>query len=517
MDFRDKTMIAVAAAMLLATGCVPDDPPEQTSVDHDTVQKSISMHSEAVVDSLVEGVELMEASAMVDDYAGGDGCVGYPEGEDVVEPDQDYGECGGGGTDSGEVRRELSGAEDFLLDRIFTEENVESEEGDAVTYLLEGDVVCDSYETSQGTMVDEECVEDVDALEIRLRAVKYTSGSLEIDLMVGPDEVQPLSFGFSATAVTTTAIFDNLQPAVDHLEEVVGDDMAEFPDQFSGTVRAGIYDEAAGPRIGVEVLDDVDISSDGELDLYVEAVGEVLSLGADTAGQHLEFGVDFGEVGLTARDYRRTSVGAVPPEEQDEDDEWTDPEESDEPETVEFGVDLEGLTSTVSFDPTDDRVEFEDVGIGGGPASLSVAGETVVELDLDAGVGGVFDAVVDAGPQGLQLDVEPGVELQLALMFHRVAGDYDDVDDWMLDEVLTMALKGDSNPAVRLGEQGLEVLRGHLSMEADNGPSATAYAGQCMIDESEPIVVDESGGVDTDGDYETSLHPFDGLEAGQCQ
>ena len=524
-------LLSLAVTTGVAMGCGPDGEPTQRqaeAVDHAEVQQGITDHSQAAVDAIIDGLALLESAQMYDEYAGGGDCVGVPEDDgEFGEPSDggDY-ECPSTAEPSEQLDDEFDAVADMLEERIFTEANVEVEEGDAVVYLLAGDVVCDEDDfQTPVSVVDpdgdepesedeydeeayQECVDGVDDLELRLKAAKYSGDTFEIDVMVGPDEVHPLTLVFSTSEVSATATLGAMEPAAEHIADVAGEDVGAFPDQLSGQLKAGYYLQGSEVRLAVDVLQDIDVEA-GDFELFVQAAGEVFGVGVDTADEVFEAAVDFGEVSLAGEmpgGYEEP-VDVTPPGEGSSDDE--EPvDEPDDAEPVDIAVDLAGLSSTVIFDPASDEVQWSDVGIGNGPTTVAINGETVVDIQLDAGFGGVFDAVLAMSDDGLKYSVEPGIELEVGLMFERVVGEFDDVESWMLDEVLTIGLGGHANPAILVGEQ-LEVVRGHLSLTSQSGVGATAHAGQCLIDNQSTV---EQMGIDA----EDEMHPFAYIEAGQC-
>ena len=520
--WTNKLGIAVCTTCVatFAFGCPPASGPggsgaDRAPVDHESVQQGIEDHTKAAVEALVDGITLLESSEMADEYGGA------PPQEDcvVVEPDDDgdfdepadeeY-ECQSSTTGPSSVEDEADELAEELKNRIFTEANVETEDGETVVYLLDGEVVCaeEDFVDDQGYG---ECVDEVDALEIRLQTVKYQSGLFEIDVLLGADEIHPATLAFSSTEVSGEFLFDNFEAAADHIGEATDAPTADLPETFAGTVKLGYYQQGSVDRFAVDILSDLEIEGDG-MKLFAEGVGEVFGIGVDTADETFEVAVGFGEL-IAEGETGGATVAATPPAGDDYDEDGTD-EAYDEPETVDpvdVGVELAGLTSTMTFDPDSDEIEWTDVGLGNGPAKFFVDGETVLDINLDAGVGGAFDALMQMQDNGLKYSVEPGVELEIGLMFHRVIDEFDDAEDWMLDDVLTIALDGDANPAILIGDTGLEVLRGELSLNSlTTGAGADVSAGQCLVDSQ-----DEFDGAYSEDD--ASFHPFDEVEAGECQ
>ncbi len=513
------TLVSTLAVTLVAIGCGPEQEPgerDRAEVDHDSVQQSVAEHGEAAAAAIAEAVVMLETSAFADEFAGEE-CVYYDDynaddGYDEEEPPGGM-ECEPtGGPDADDVQQDYDELAELIEQRIFHEDNVEAETGDAVLYLLDGQRICDEDDYIEPEGYDD-CVEEVDAAEIRLEVAKYTDGSLQIDVLVGPDEIHPVTFASSSSEIAVTANLGQFEPAAEHLADVTGEDAEEFPDQFSGQVRAGLATAGSEVRFSVDILDDLEVSGD-DFELFVEASGEVFALGADTGQELFESVVDFGQIEASGQ--YTPPAEPVPVGEDDQPDDFEEPEQ---PDPVDMKLQMAGVSATTLFDPGTDDVQFEDVGLGGGPTKLFIQDEEVLNIDLSAGVGGLFDAAALMMDDGLKLSVEPGVELNIGFGFHRVLDEFDDFEDWMLDETLTIELNGDANPALLLRDAGLEVLRGHLSLQSEaTDAGATAYAGQCLIEDyGEPAALPEEDGYDDDPYAEDDYHPFEAIEAGQCE
>ena len=454
----------VLLVVSMTIGCLGDS-------DHREVAQTISESTEGAVDAMVGAMALLESSQMVGDYAAVSDCGAYGD----VDCASYY------APDSGELEAGYEEMTDWMADHIFTSDNVESSSSGDVTYLLRGDVVCDPDLFFDDAGYNH-CVSEVDALEIRLHAVMNGDDRLSLDILLGPDEIHPLSFTFSPEEVSATTILENVEPAVNHVADTFGEEPGTFPERLEGVVELGYYLDGDVAKFALHIHEDLGIEVDGyeAFELDVEAAGEVLAFGVDMAAETLFGAASLGEFALHFETY--DSYGGT------------------EPETV--GVELAGLTSEVSFDPGSEYVEWTGVGLGDGPAVISINGEEVIYIDLNSGIGGFFDAVLQLQDDDLKFSVEPGIELEIGTFFHRVADTYDGFDDWAYDEVLSFVLGGDDNPAILFAEHGVEVLRGHLSLQSeDTDLGVDADAGMC---------------IDDGGDATDWSHPFEHLVAEQC-
>jgi hypothetical protein len=187
-------------------------------------------------------------------------------------------------------------------------------------------------------------------------------------------------------------------------------------------------------------------------------------------------------------------------------------------ETVEqsdYDLHLAGATSDITFDLTTETVTMTGMGLGNGSTTLSIDGGQVLSIDLNANNGRTFDATVtQAGTNDVQIAVSPLFDLELGMQFSNDPSF--EGEEWMLNDTMTLLLDGDPNPAILIGDNGLEVLRGTLSMGlANDGSLIEVSAGQCLKDLGQsPTPTEPTEPVDPVEPVEEG--PFGGLEAGTC-
>lgn len=442
--------------------------------DHEAIEQAVYDGTDSAVDAVIDSLVLLEKSAMYDDATGGE-CWGEGPDEEVY--------CESVAPSSEELQAQYDEVRDELGERIFHSDNVEDSDSDSITLLLRGDIVCqeDDFFDDAGY---HQCVQDVDALDIRLYATLVGDDTASIELWLGPDEIHPLTFTFGPEQLSIAAILENLEPAAAYVAQTFGEELEEFPGILKGEVEFGFFAEGDLRNFALAVHQDVVIEfDDGEyFALEAEAVGEVLSFGVDAVEEVLVGSASVGEFALTYEEWSDTAPGGF----------------------HEFSVQLAGLTSGAIFDPNTERIEWNDVGLGGGPAAVHIDGEKVLEIDLNSGLGGLFNAVLQEEDEALKFSINPGLELEIGAFFYRVADTFDDFEDWMLDEILSITLDGDDNPAVLIREYGVEVLRGHLKLDsASTEYGASVEAGMCLVE-------------DDDADGYEPVHPFEFLEADQC-
>ncbi len=465
-----KRQLKLLTCLLLSAGLLAcgDD------VDHASVEQAVYDGTDSAVDAVIDSLVLLETSAMYEDASSGE-CWGEgPDGEshcDSATPSAEDLEV-----QYGELRDELG-------ERFFNSDNIEDSSSGSLTYLLHGDVVCQEEDFFDEAGYDY-CVEDIDALEIRLHAELVDDDAVAIELWLGPDEIHPLTFTFGPQQLNLALVLDGLEPAANFVAETYGEEFEGFAETLEGEVEFGYFADGDLRQFALSVHEDVVIEvDDGEyFSLETEGVGQVFSFGVDVVEEVLVGSTNLGEFSMTFEEWSSTAPGG----------------------SNEFFVQLAGLSSDVLFEPGSERIEWSDVGLGGGPATIAIDGEEVLHIDFNSGLGGLLNAVLQEEDEDtLKFSVDPGLELEIGTFFHRVTDTYDDFDDWMLDEVLTIALSGDDNPAVLIHDYSVEVLRGVLELDsASTDQGASVEAGMCLVEEFEG-----SGQM---------YHPFEELEEAQC-
>ncbi len=471
-------LLCVLVAVTMAFAC-------GESGDHRDVQRALSTSGENASKALVDGMVMLESSAMVNEYAFGAECAG--------------GTCGDMAPDSASVEGEYEELHDLLSEYVFTSDNIEESGSGDVTYLLRGEVLCADLQEYPEDY--DYCVSEVNSAEVRLVANFVGDETVAIDILLGPDEIYALTFTFGPEQLSVSTVLDNWEDVVDYLTDLAGEEMVPFPDRLEGEVEFGYYASGDDHRVALSIHDDVGVEVAGDFSLDIGAAGEVLAFGMNPAEETLS-----GSLGLDsfALSFVESSYGARGDYDYPEESEFTDEwglTANDDP--AEIGIQFDGMTGTVVFDPNAEQLTWSDVGLGGSPFVMTVNGEEVLNIALNSNMGGMLDGIMELEGDDLKISVTPGFELEFGTFFHRVAGDYDDFEEWMLDEVLSIVLHGDDSPAVLVTWDDFQVLRGQLdftSEATDHGFSVEA--GMC-IDE-----------VATSG---TDYHPFADLEEAQCR
>ena len=469
-----KILLCASLAVAMAFAC-------GESGDHRDVQRAVSQSGENASDAIIEAMILLESSQMFNDYAAGGDCSGEF--------------CGDTAPDSSELETEYEFLHDMMAEYVFTSDNIEESSSSEIVYLMRGEVICGEPDEMRPDAYDS-CVEEVDELEIRLATTFEGNETVSIDILLGPDQIYVSTFTVGPDVLSMSVVLDNLEDAVDFLTDVAGEEMVEFPERLEGEVEFGYYADGDDHRVALSILDDLGIEVAGDFSLDAEAAGEVLAFGMNPEQETLSGTIAFGAFSAMGVDFGHGTEAVVPETEEN----WlTEPSDP-----VEYGLEFDEMTATVTFDPAAEQLTFDDVGLGGSPLVITIDGEEVITVDLNSSMGGAFDGLLQLKGDDLEFSVNPGFELIFGAFFHRVADSYDDYSDWMYDDVLSIVLDGADDPAVLITYDEFQVLRGQFSMQSETTDhGVTVSAGMCV--EEEPY----AGGSADD-------HPFMYLEEAQC-
>lgn len=467
------------------------------SIDHATAKQAIVANTRSVSSSLGASIAFLEtsnvfaASAEAAFPGTADECLGCDEPVEPTEPAEleiDF---------DAELEAQTDEMTQWLETHVFTDANVESEDGTSVTYLLDGATVC----AAEGA-ADPDCVANVDQLELRLVVESPAAGDVDVDVLIGPDQHNPLSLQVHSDMLAVEIDFAGIKGAIEHIDSIQEID-ADLPATFEGRIRGELLVE--GPekvKAALSVLSAVNVA-DGDISISLGESSPAFSVAIDGTAKTLTAVNDLGrfivEAPMTTYSY--------------------DSETQVETETShDVKIDLAGLTATTVLDAAAELITVTGAGLGNGTSTVHYDGAEVLAIDLNDG--GTFDATIaSAADDTLSVEVAPKFDLSVALKFAAVADAMDDVEEWMLDDVLSVVLDGAAAPKLEIKDGQLKVVEGQLSLSLQNeGSSHTITAGQCLLGTADDgdVAVEPGSEIEPDPVPEQS-GPLDGLEAGTCE
>lgn len=486
--------VALVFAIATSIACSDDE------IDHKTAQQSISANTAEVSKRVASSIAFLDESLLMQDafQFGASECLSSSSGADF-----DTGECSVEPfeLDDAEMQRAIDEATGVLETRIFASGNVEAENGSTVTYLLRGNVVC-----NEGGSVDADCANAVDDAEIRLVVSAPATDDIKIEFQIGPTRARPLDLELGTTELAANLYLGGVKGAVEHLALLDGE-VPDLPAQMSGTLRLALKAESdTRASLTFSVIDAINVQSD-EWRLAVGKSSPTFQLTADAALETLESRAD-----LAAIDARfpsiETSYDAV----------------SGETIEVTRRIDLAlgGASSATVLSVGDDTLTVTDIGLGDTTTRLSIDGNDVLAVDLNPTDGRRFNATISAlEGDAVEVALSPVFDLMVDMNFIN-APEVFDVDDWMLDETLSIVADGANGSRLLFADDQVEVLEGNLSITLGNAAiSHQAGEGQCLLTDDQPPVAMSGDSTCSESEctveLEDSSNPFDEILVGNCQ
>jgi hypothetical protein len=517
----DRLRVGMLAVGLLAAsalvGCGDDTGTSNPEpVDHATARQAVENNTRDASDSLRQALGYVRQTDLLGEFVGGldsaeDGCSGdgsFGVDDPGTETDGTI-ECG----TSEPIEQEIESGTDELLDvlnnRVFVDANIEQESELEVIYLIDGATVCLAEDFDEPAD-QQDCVTDVDQLELRLVVTSRAQGDVDIEVLVGPDRYNPVDFELHQGLVAASTDLADLRSTMVFASNVTGEDLPDLPGTMTGGLRAEFAYTGNKTTGTISVTQNVHIS-DGDYDITVSRAAPAAQFTVDSATETIN-----GLLDLDAIDVRMPV---------------TDTETvfaSDGTETTtetNYTVDahLGGASFDAAYTVGDQRIDVQNVGLGGSTSTLDIDGKRVATVDLNRSHNRHLNFSFIGGEHGTELVVDPAFDLELMLQFAQVQDKFDDIDGWMLDEMMRITLDGAASPTVLLGET-LEVLQGRLKLTSTAADvTIEASAGQCLIGPEDDVLEPAEGSGSSDGsevpmpEEPTSSHPFEELSAGACE
>lgn len=491
MKFRPSMIMALSAGALslgLLAGCVDDE--EGADITHETVHEALKMNARAVVDDLEASVVYLRDN------------VGFGVGEELTQVEQGLDEecdefdefewCDEEDPIALEdgIDESVSELVDILQTQVLTEENIEEESDAKITYLMRGETTCEQEQDDY-----DECVEEFDAMQLRLVVSSPAEGDLDISVLIGPERFNPLDVELHQGFVAAQVDLGQIAQTVQYASDTIGEEEFEgLPETFEGRVRAELTHSSTELIATLSVLDKIKLGGNG-WDFALEAAVPAAQLKIDAAADAIDV-----LVGFNALDFVIPVVDAYT-----EYDEETQTD-IDRLHEYDFAGQIAGLTAQIAYQVDQQVVDIKNLGLGQSTSTLDVDGKRVVELDVNAEDNRQLNATITESEAGVEIAVEPTLDLELLLAFGQVQDVLEEFKQWTHDELLRINLGGADKPRILIADDEVEVLEGELNISSEGaGLNLSVEAGQCVFEDVENEEWDEE-------DY----HPLQGFEAGVC-
>ncbi len=492
MDMRKIAAFLMIGATAVA--CGEDANKDGLDIDHQTASQAISSNSRAMAERVVNGLDAIDESQLLTDAIGliGEGETVCAGGVDGSGAEFDTGECESTSFELDPVEID-DGAEELIGElerRIFSAENIETQSSKAITYLLRGDVVC-----ADGVDVDQECADIVDALEVRIYASSPDDGDIDLALQFGAERHTPVLIEIHQDRLAAEVDLGDVKATVNHYAAVTGEDI-EMPDTMRGRVRAELLAGSDTIAAQVSIVQAV-LVSDEDIEVALGAAVPAARVAINPAAREVEALVDLDSIHArfpdTSYSYN-TETG----------------EETETRHLYELFVAGVSAATTLSVDA--DTLTVTEISLGDETSTLQIDGEQVIGVDLNAAANRVLSATIGSIDDGVDITVDPEFDLSISMNMAAAGLAFEDVEPWMMDDTLSIVLDGAAQPRVLIGDDGLQVVDGSLSIELENaGSSISASAGQCLSGE-----IDDAPSVDGTTESTSYEDPVSALELVAC-
>lgn len=398
-------------------------------------------------------------------------------------------------------REDMSSSIDSLMktlrEKIFTEENLESESDGAATYRLGPKALCGSSgdSASPGTSsggpapapqtqgdsgLDPDCVDLVNRLEVRLRLSSAGSDNVDVALLLTPDKRNPATLELYADHVGVVANLGEIKGTLDALGEDTGSLVS-----LAGKLEFELKRNAElDYSFLASVLEDVKI---GER----QDSGETMLIGVGKSIPTVEVRLDGNARTVTGTlDVGPITVSGPLNGFRD----LFDPEEYDAnglpiPRPVYQGtVDglLAGIEAGVTLDGSKDKLTLDHLGLGDQTSTLKVDQNVIAALDVNPNAGRHFDLSLEKQDNGTLATFMPTLDVSVLLKFAPLMAQIQNISPALLDNALHFWFDG-TNPSIQTGNDQLRIVNGtlHYTDMYDPTHDLTATAGSCVTTDAD--------------------------------
>lgn len=451
------------------------------------------LESLSTLDSLASSLELI-GNAIAAAFPSDDG--GGARYQDDYSGDGSDGQDDGGGpdifgeeTDMEDEAAVQADMQAWLEEHVFNEENLESSSDTEVVFLLHGNIFCEpEYNCSYSSCEeepDEECIADVDAAQIRIKASPAGEDGVDLELLVGPNKFAPILLELRANGLAGEIDLGAAKAAVLYLDDVFGsggeDDM-ELPSVLEGRLRAALtINGEQDLTLAFSVLQDVRIDMDGDygpISIQAKAADPLASAHI----QGLEGNVSL-DIDANALDISLPYAEMMAP---DSSEEPFNP--ADFPGAI--SIHLGGASFSLDLNDKMQELKISNLGLGSSSTTIKKDSTTLFSLDLNADSGRALDLTIttDSANDSALFSVDPGLELSLKFSLNAIADDLgEDFPSFLGDETYTIALTGSGGASMMpvAGNDigfggGIKVVSGALSLDSTTAEAVEVAAGMCL-------------------------------------
>ena len=517
-----KLIIAALGFSLTAAACGPGgEGAEPQPVTQTSASQALTANAGGMAASLEANLKFLDDSQL---FMSAMGEAGSSTCSTTIIDGEEFTDCSES-EDPSVADLEIKSGADALIEQlnkaVFVEGNVERAESLKVTYLLKGDVVCPALDLDEEELAD--CKDMLTKIEVRLAVTSPAQGDVRVDVLIGPDQANPVSFEVFRSSLAAELDFDGVKAAGDHIAKQLGEDAPKMPTTIEGRVRVALKKSGtSGLKGELGILRAIKIDDDAQnIHVALGAANPAASVTIDSAAKTLISQVSMGAIdieGMVSEEVGEEPTPA-PGDGGANDGDTTGGEKTEY--TIKAHV--AGLTGKATLKAETDAFTLEGLGWGSEAGTLLINGKKVFEALLNPSAGHKFGLTVKPSEQGADIEVTPQLDLSVLLKFGQLDAallEKLDIDAWMKDDSITVQLA--SGTKLRAAE-GLEVTSGSVTIRSTAADvNVMASAGMCLMpgesEASGECTFDEQLGTNICEDTsDGSDHPLAGLSAGACE
>jgi hypothetical protein len=392
-----------------------------------------------------------------------------------------------------EINEAIDELVDVLRERVFTPENLESEDATSATYLLGASFYCDESDDEASAPVpgsmtapplspepDTDCIEQANRWQTRLRLSSPSEGNIDVELLVSSERRNPATLELHRDHV---AVVLDLGEYLDALR-ATGSDTGEVV-ALDGVVAAELrrhaeldYSLRYGVRESVHFAA-VDEVNGETTDVSLGASFPVVELRLDGNQRTITGSYDLGtlDIRVPLENFR----GDAEPSEADP---GGNPVPPEAPYTGSIDAFLAGLEGSVTLDGTSDELRLVNLGLGDQSSTVKYGGELIAQLDVNPDQNRHFDVLAKkVDDQHTTLTFAPGLDARVLLNFAPLASQIPDLPDYLLGDTIRAFFTGE-NPTIEPLPGQVKVVAGTLNVTSERVPAQNLVvpAGSCLID-----------------------------------
>ncbi|MBN1945248.1 MAG: hypothetical protein JW797_06195 [Bradymonadales bacterium] len=400
-----------------------------------------------------------------------------------------------------------SGAEELAGDiaqDIFHADNVEFSDGCLVTFRIPPDLLCDR----NPDFPDQFCVWD--EVPVRLEAWAPAAGDVYLEMMIGTsEEVSNLAdFRIYQNEVAAILDLENLKETMEIISSHE-EDPWEIPEVISGRIEAGLAKKGDG-NYSAQLSVRTPVTFEFTIENEGTQPDDLFTFEMDPMCPILEAEINSTLEGLWFTSDIRDAEFHGPIEMMYECD--PDYEECDDPEG-DLGLLMDGIGAELSLDMATESILLDNITMGPTTSRITFNSQPLISVDLNAEQSRKVSLRLFMQGSEWAIQVTPALDLDIDLDLQRLVGQFSDLPEWPMDEVMSILFSGATTPALLVLDTSgpndldfaIKVTAGMLSLVSSYLESTlTVGTGSCLLPAPEPL------------DETDDQHPFETLVSGSC-